>query len=93
MAVSLLMMAEGWELDRRDAQGFLDQVGTGFGKKLLCDQKSELIYSSVEPYLVRRSAGLRHQGARPSCLQLESRSCSRGRMETSTPPPSSTREK
>ena len=55
MALSLLMTAEDWGLGRSDEQGFVGQVGTGFGKKLLCSQKSEFIFSSVEPDLVSRS--------------------------------------
>ena len=62
MALSLLMTAEDWGLGRSDEQGFVGQVGTGFGKKLLCSQKSEFIFSSVEPDLVSRSAGLRAPG-------------------------------
>ena len=55
MGESLLMTAEGLGPERREAHGFVGQVGTGFGKKLPCNQKSELIFSSVEPDLVSRS--------------------------------------
>ena len=42
----------------RDAHGFVGQVQMGCGRKLPCNQKLELIFSSVEPDFVSRSAGL-----------------------------------
>ena len=51
VAESLLMMAEVWGLNRRDAQGFEDQL-----------ERVEKNTTRVEPHLVSRSAGLRDPG-------------------------------
>ena len=55
----LLIIVGKEEIDSRDA---LDLTGNEFsrvGKKLPCNQKSELISSKVVPILVSKSAGLK----------------------------------
>ena len=46
----------------RDAQLLIGQDDLGWGRKLLCNQKSDLIWSQVELVLVSKSAGLRGPG-------------------------------
>ena len=56
------MMADGRLEEMRDAHGLVGQVETWFRRKLSYNQKSELIFSSVEPDLVSESAGFRGPG-------------------------------
>ena len=46
----------------------MGQAETGFGKKLPCNQKSELIFFCIEPDLVSRSSGLRAPGHQAQLL-------------------------
>ena len=56
------MILVGSSLMGRDAQLLIGQDDLGWGRKLPCNQKSDLIWSQVEPVLVSRSAGLRCPG-------------------------------
>ena len=49
-----IMVLEGRSLTGRDAHFLIGQDDFGGGRKLLCNQKSDLILSQVEPVLVSR---------------------------------------
>ena len=62
MADTFLNMMEGIWSDMRDAQALIGQEDLGWGRKLPCSQNLEFSFSSVDPVLVSRSAGLRAPG-------------------------------
>ena len=62
MADTFLNMMEGILSDMRDAQALIGQEDLGWGRKLPCNQNLEFSFSSVDPDLVSRSAGLRAPG-------------------------------
>ena len=54
--------AEGVWLEMRDAQGLVGHEDGGWGRRLPCNQNLLFNFSSVDPDLVSRSAGLRDPG-------------------------------
>ena len=62
MADTFLSMMEGVWSEMRDAQALIGQEDLGWGRKLPCNQNLEFSFSSVDPVLVSRSAGLRAPG-------------------------------
>ena len=58
----LLMVAVGVVLRMRDAQNLISQLDVRVERKLPCNQNQDLIFSSVDPDLVNKSAGLRIPG-------------------------------
>ena len=61
-ADTFLNMAEEVWSEMRDAQGLVGQEDGGWGRKLPCNQNLEFSFSSVDPDLVSRSAGLSAPG-------------------------------
>ena len=61
-AVVRFMILVGSSLMGRDAQLLIGQDDLGWGRKLPCNQKSDLIWSQVERVLMSKSAGLRGHG-------------------------------
>ena len=61
-AVVRFMILVGSSLMGRDAQLLIGQDDLGWGRKLPCNQKSDFIWSTVEPNPVSKSAGLRGPG-------------------------------
>ena len=61
-AVVGFMILVGSSLMGRDAQFLIGQDDLGWGRNLPCNQKSDLIWSQVEPVLLSKSAGLRGPG-------------------------------
>ena len=59
---TLLMVAVGVLLRMRDAHNLISQLDFGVERKLPCNQNLDLIFSSVDPDLVNKSAGLRIPG-------------------------------
>ena len=62
VADTFLDMMEGVWSEMRDAQGLVGQEDGGWGRKLPCNQNLEFSFSSVDPDLVSRSAGLSAPG-------------------------------
>ena len=61
-ADTFLNMAEGIWSEMRDAHDLVGQEDGGWDKKLPCNQNLEFSFSSVDPDLVSRSAGLSAPG-------------------------------
>ena len=59
---TLLMVAVRVLLRMRDTHDLVGQLDFGVERKLPCDQNIDLIFSSVNPDLVNKSAGLRIPG-------------------------------
>ena len=59
---TLLMVAVRVLLRMRDTHDLVGQLDFGVERKLPCDQNIDLIFSSVDPDLVNKSAGLRIPG-------------------------------
>ena len=59
---TLLMVAVGVLLRLRDAHNLVGQLDFGVERKLSCNQNLDLLFSSVDPDLVNRSAGMRIPG-------------------------------
>ena len=57
-----MMVAFGVLLRRRDAHDLVGQLDFRVERKLPCNQNLDLIFSSVDPDLVNKSAGLRIPG-------------------------------
>ena len=58
----LLMVAVGVVLRMRDSHDFISHLDVRVERKLPCNQTLDLIFSSVDPDLVNKSAGLRIPG-------------------------------
>ena len=58
----LLMVAVGVVLRMRNAHDLISQLDVRVERKLPCNQTLDLIFSSVDPDLVNKSAGLRIPG-------------------------------